>query len=290
MTKSTDGEKTYIFTASCPILAGSVNVVTQFLFDNGHYIIEINSYDDMSSGNFYIRAEFKSNNDNAVDIEAFRQNFAIEADKYNMTWKVRDTAYKERVVLMVSKFDHCLEDILYRYRTKELDIDLRAIVSNHPDLKPLADFHKIPYYHFPITAETKPEQEAKVWQVINDVEADLVVLARYMQVLSDDMCRKIEGKAINIHHSLLPGFKGAKPYHQAFDKGVKLVGATAHYVSKDLDEGPIISQGFAEADHSNTVEKLVAKGRDIERLTLTKALKLHCESRVFLNGAKTVIL
>ena len=290
MTNSTVNEKTYILTASCPILVGSVNVVTQFLFDNGYYIIEINSYDDTSSGNFFIRAEFKSDNDDAVDIEAFSENFATKAEKFGMAWKVRDAAYKERVVLMVSKFDHCLEDILYRYRTQELDINLLAIVSNHPDLKPLADFHKIPYYHFPITAETKPEQEAKVLQVIKDVKADLVILARYMQVLSDDMCRKLEGKAINIHHSLLPGFKGAKPYHQAFDKGVKLVGATAHYVSKDLDEGPIIAQGFAEADHSNTVHKLIAKGRDIERLTLTKAVKLHCEGRVFLNGVKTVIL
>ncbi|MGH1541996.1 MAG: formyltetrahydrofolate deformylase [Arenicella sp.] len=290
MTQAVNSEQTYILTATCPSLLGTVNVVTSFLFDNSCYIIEINSYDDTSSGCFFIRAEFKSNGGDVLDIETVRQNFSTEAQKFDMSWKIRESSYKERLVLMVSKFDHCLEDLLHRYRTQELNVEIPAIISNHPDLKPLADWHRIPYHHFPITADTKAHQEAKVWQVVQDVDADLVVLARYMQVLSDDMCKNLQGKAINIHHSLLPGFKGAKPYHQAFDKGVKLVGATAHYVSEDLDEGPIISQGFAEADHSDTAEKLVAKGRDIERLTLAKALKLHCEGRVFLNGTKTVIL
>ena len=283
-------EQMFVLTASCPSVLGTVNVVTNFLFVNDCYITEINSFDDINNDHFFIRAEFKPNNNLLLDLDEIRIKFLGEAAKFNMQWKIKESIHKEKIVLMVSKFDHCLEDILHRYRTKELNVEVSAIISNHPELKALADWHGIPYFYFPITSETKSDQEAKVWKVIKDVDADLVVLARYMQILSDEMCKKLHGKAINIHHSLLPGFKGAKPYHQAFDKGVKLVGATAHYVSEELDEGPIISQGFAEVDHSDTVKDLVSKGRDIERLTLAKALKMHCEGRVFLNGTKTVTL
>ena len=193
------------------------------------------------------------------------------------------------VVIMVSKADHCLNDLLYRYRTGQLPVTIRAVISNHPDLEPLVAWHGLPYYHLPITPETKAEQEAEVWRVIESTGAELVILARYMQVLSSELCEKLTGKAINIHHSLLPGFKGAKPYHQAFEKGVKLVGATAHYINDDLDEGPIITQGVEPVSHADDPEDLVAKGRDIECLTLARAVSLHLERRVFLHARRTVV-
>jgi formyltetrahydrofolate deformylase len=193
------------------------------------------------------------------------------------------------VVVLVSKYDHCLQDILNRQNLGTFNIEIPAIISNHPDLKRLADWHEIPFYYLPTTPETKMQQESEMWNIIQEVEADLVVLARYMQILSDDLCTKLHGRAINIHHSLLPGFKGAKPYHQAYDIGVKLVGATAHYVSKELDEGPIIAQVVEPVDHTYTPELLIEKGRDTERLTLARAIKSHVERRVILNGKKTVV-
>jgi len=206
-----------------------------------------------------------------------------------MKWQLTPSDYQSKVVIMVSKHDHCLNDLLYRYRTGDLNIQIPAIISNHPDLRELANWHGIPYYHLPITKETKPEQEAKVYQIIQDCHADLVVLARYMQVLSHEMSKKLSGKAINIHHSLLPGFKGARPYYQAYDRGIKLVGATAHYVSDDLDEGPIISQSVDTVDHSYYPQDLAAKGRHIECLTLSRAVRYHIENRIFLHGNKTVV-
>ncbi|MBY4678755.1 formyltetrahydrofolate deformylase [Marinobacterium arenosum] len=280
---------TYILTATCKSVLGTVDVVTRFLFERRCYITEMHTFDDSIGGNFFIRAEFKNDADQAPSLEELKQQFDAKAAEFEMDWQIRDASTPERVVIMVSKYDHCLQDLLYRYRTGHLNIEIPAIISNHPDLKELAEWHGIPYYHFPITAETKPQQEAKVMTVVENTRADLVVLARYMQVLSDDLCQKLRGRAINIHHSLLPGFKGAKPYHQAYDKGVKLVGATAHYVSPDLDEGPIITQGVEPVDHTYTPEQLVEKGRDTERLTLARALKLHCERRVFLDGNKTVV-
>lgn len=207
-----------------------------------------------------------------------------------MIFELTAPNYRPKVVIMVSKADHCLNDLLYRQRIGQLSMDVAAVVSNHPDLKPLADWHQIPYYHFPLDPNDKPAQERQVWQVIEDAGAELVILARYMQVLSPELCRKLDGKAINIHHSLLPGFKGAKPYHQAYNKGVKLVGATAHYINNDLDEGPIIAQGVEAVDHSHYPEDLIAKGRDIEGLTLARAVGYHIERRVFLNANRTVVL
>ena len=206
-----------------------------------------------------------------------------------MEWQLVAKSYRPKVVIMVSKQDHCLNDLLYRWRIGSLDIDIKAIISNHSDCEGLAKWHNIPYFHFPITADTKPQQEAQVWDVIKGVDSDLVVLARYMQILSNDMCKKLSGKAINIHHSLLPGFKGARPYHQAYQKGIKLVGATAHYVSEDLDEGPIITQGVEQVDHGYLPEDLSAKGRDIECITLARAVQNHIENRIFLHGDKTVV-
>lgn len=281
--------KTYIITASCPSQPGTVDVLTRFLFEKGFYINEIHSFDDNDKNHFFIRVEFRSQNSTDLNRETFCEEFEQRAAAFNMQWQLTSSSYKSKVVIMVSKHDHCLNDLLYRYRTGDLNIEIPAIISNHPDLEELAKWHGIAYYHLPITKDTKPQQEEKVWQIIKDCNADLVVLARYMQVLSNDMCRKLSGKAINIHHSLLPGFKGARPYYQAYDRGIKLLGATAHYVSDDLDEGPIITQGVETVDHSYYPQDLAAKGRDIECLTLSKAVRSHIEHRIFLHDNKTVV-
>ena len=279
----------YILTATCKGVIGSLDVVTRFLCERECYVHEMHTFDDTNAERFFIRVEFKNDSANALPIDELKRQFEDAAASFDMKWELRDASVPEKVVILVSKYDHCLQDILYRYRTGALNIEIQAIISNHPDLQDLAEWHGIPYHHLPITPETKPQQEAQMMEIIEAAGADLVVLARYMQVLSNDLCNKLEGRAINIHHSLLPGFKGAKPYHQAYDKGVKLVGATAHYVSSDLDEGPIITQGIEPVDHSYTPEMLVAKGQDTERMTLNKAIKMHVEQRVFLYGNKTVV-
>jgi len=277
----------WILTAQCPSQLGTVDAITGHLYHNQHYIEELHSFDDTHNQQFFIRARFRAAED--FDEARFRQHFALRAEKFAMQWSLSPEEKKQKVVILVSKFDHCLNDLLYKYKIGQLNIEIPAIISNHPNLKPLADWYGITFHHFPISKETKPGQEAQIWQVIKASEADLVVLARYMQVLSSDMCQKLEGWAINIHHSLLPGFKGAKPYHQAYEKGVKTVGATAHYINDDLDEGPIIAQGIEAVDHSYYPEDLIAKGRDIESATLSKAVKYHTERRVFLNGSRTVV-
>ena len=281
--------QTHIITSNCPSRPGTVDVVTRFLYEKGFYINEIHSFDDTTEKRFFIRVEFRADKIAEFDQVDFFQEFEPRANEFEMQWQLTSRPYKSKVVIMVSKHDHCLNDLLYRYRTGDLDIQIPAIISNHPDLEQLANWHNIPYHHLPISKETKSAQEAKVWQIIKDSEADLVVLARYMQVLSSDMCKKLAGKAINIHHSLLPGFKGAKPYHQAYERGIKLVGATAHYVSNDLDEGPIISQGVETVDHGHYPHDLAAKGRDVECLTLSRAVRCHIEHRIFLHGKKTVV-
>lgn len=279
----------HTLTGSSASKLGVLELIISCLYKHQCYAYEIHTFDDDEIGRFFFRVEFRFIGAGEFDPQPLRDEFAERALAFDAEWDLRDLATPERVVLLVSKYDHCLQDILHRQSTGALNIEIPAIISNHPDLKRLADWYEIPYYHLPITADTKADQEAQMWEIIQEVDADLVVLARYMQVLSDDMCRKLHGRAINIHHSLLPGFKGAKPYHQAYDKGVKLVGATAHYVSKDLDEGPIITQGVEPVDHTYTPDRLVAKGRDTERLTLAKAIKLHVERRCFLNGSKTVV-
>lgn len=277
----------WILTARCPSKLGTVDALTNTLYQHQLYITDLHSFDDRDSEQFFIRAAF--NSAQPFDEQQFRDAFAARAEEFCMDWQLHAPGQKTRTLLMVSKFDHCLNDLLYRYRTGQLNIEVTAIVSNHPDLKELADWHNIPYYHLPITAKTKPQQEAEVYKIIEETQSELVVLARYMQVLSTDMCEKLAGWAINIHHSLLPGFKGAKPYHQAYNKGVKLVGATAHYVNNDLDEGPIITQGVEVVDHCHYPEDLVAKGRDIECITLARAVRYHTEHRVFINGGRTVV-
>lgn len=279
---------TWILAAQCPSRLGTVDVVTRFLKEQRGYITELHSFDDRLGGRFFIRAEFRPEAE-GFDGETFRDAFAARAAEFDMSFELTPPGTRMPVVIMVSKADHCLNDLLYRYRIGQLPIDIRAVISNHPDLEPLAAWHGLPYHHLPISAETKAEQEAKVWSVIEESGAELVILARYMQVLSSEMSERLAGKAINIHHSLLPGFKGARPYHQAYDKGVKLVGATAHYINDDLDEGPIITQGVEAVSHADAPEDLVAKGRDIECLTLARAVGYHIERRVFLHARRTVV-
>lgn len=281
-------EALWILTAQCPSRLGTVNVVTSSLAETENYVVAMNSFDDPATESFSIRVEFRplSGEDS---LARFRSIFDFRAAGFDMQWELTAPDHRTRVAILVSKYDHCLNDLLYRYRTGELAIDIPLIISNHPDLKPLADWHGIPYFHLPVTAETKPEQEAELWRLIHEYDCELVVLARYMQVLSSDLAARLDGWAINIHHSLLPGFKGAKPYHQAWAKGVKLVGATAHYVNDDLDEGPIITQGVQAVDHSHYPEDLVAKGQDIESQTLAKAVRYHIEKRVFLHDNRTVV-
>lgn len=279
---------TWILAAQCPSRLGTVDVVTRFLKEQHCYITELNSFDDRLGGRFFIRAEFRPEVEGFRG-EAFHEAFASRAAEFAMDFELTPPGKRTRVVILVSKADHCLNDLLYRYRIGQLPLDIRAVVSNHPDLEPLAKWHDLPYYHCPITPETKPQQEAQVRNIIEETGAELVVLARYMQVLSPAMCELLAGRAINIHHSLLPGFKGARPYHQAYEKGVKLVGATAHYINTDLDEGPIIAQGVEPVDHAHYPEDLVAKGRDIECLTLARAIGFHLERRVFLHAGRTVV-
>jgi len=283
-----DNNNRWIMASQCPSRLGTVDVVTRFLKERRCYITEQHSFDDRLSGGFFIRTEFRPEEAD-FDAASFEAEFAARAAEFEMRFELIAPGMRMPVVIMVSKADHCLNDLLYRYRIGQLPIDIRAIVSNHPDLASLAEWHGIPYHHFPITADTKAEQEAKVWSVVEETGAELVILARYMQVLSSRMCERLSGRAINIHHSLLPGFKGARPYHQAYDKGVKLVGATAHYINDDLDEGPIITQGVEPVSHADYPEDLVAKGRDIECLTLARAVTLHVERRVFLHANRTVV-
>jgi formyltetrahydrofolate deformylase len=228
--------------------------------------------------------------DLAVELSALQTGFAAIAERFHMDWQMRDRATRKRVMLLVSKSDHCLVDILYRWRTGELAMIPTAIVSNHPrETYAGLDFADIPFHHLPVTKQTKRAQEDKIWQLVGETKTDLVVLARYMQILSDDLSAKLSGRCINIHHSFLPGFKGARPYHQAHERGVKLIGATAHYVTSDLDEGPIIDQDVERISHRDTPDDLVRKGRDIERRVLARAIRYHLEDRVIPNGRKTVV-
>jgi formyltetrahydrofolate deformylase len=221
--------------------------------------------------------------------EEWRNRFSAIAEKFNMKWELQDTSRKPKVVIMVSKQRHCLNDLLHRYDTGWLNMDIAAVISNHPDLAEMAQWYKIPFHHLPVAPETKMEQEAEVYKLIKESNADLVILARYMQVLSSGLSAKLKGRAINIHHSFLPSFKGAKPYHQAYERGVKRIGATAHYVTDDLDEGPIIEQEVIAVDHTHSPNDLVALGCDIENQVLARAVKYHLECRVLLNGNKTVV-
>ncbi|MGZ2223590.1 formyltetrahydrofolate deformylase [Glutamicibacter nicotianae] len=279
----------HVLTLQCPEGMGIVNAVTGFLLKHERTIVELKQFDDMAAGRLYLRVDFAGEGQ-ADLLEQMRAEFADVAQQFEMDWQLRERGEKTKVLIMVSKFDHCLNDLLFRARTGELPIEIVAVVSNHPDSRSLVEWHGIPYYHVPISKETKPQAEAELLSLIAKHEAELVVLARYMQVLSDELSRELTGKTINIHHSFLPSFKGAKPYHQAWERGVKTVGATAHYVNSELDEGPIIAQQVVEVDHTFGPQDLVAAGRDTECKALSNAVRWHCEGRVFLYGNRTVIL
>ncbi|MGO4799765.1 MULTISPECIES: formyltetrahydrofolate deformylase [Pseudomonas] len=279
----------YILKISCPARSGIVAAVTTYLAEKQCYISELSQFDDEFTGNFFMRAVFRFNDGCEPNIEGVRAGFDENATPFNMTWELFSSDQPPKVLIMVSKFDHCLVDLLYRHHKGELDMQITAIVSNHLDLRPMAERQGIRFVYLPVTKDTKAQQEAELMKIVDDTGTELVVLARYMQILSDDLCRKLSGRAINIHHSFLPGFKGAKPYHQAYDRGVKLIGATAHYVTSDLDEGPIIEQEVQRVDHGYHPDALVAIGRDTETIALSKALKYHLQHRVFINRDKTVI-
>ncbi|MFI6792608.1 formyltetrahydrofolate deformylase [Nonomuraea sp. NPDC050383] len=275
----------YVLTLSCPDRPGVVAAVSGLLAGQGCNITESQQFGDRAARRFFMRVQFTS----PLAEDEVRAAFAALAPEFGMEFELRDMARKPRVLIMVSKFDHCLNDLLYRVRKKTLDIEVVAVASNHPDLRPLTQSYGVDYHHLPITPETKPRQEAEVLALVEHYQVDLVVLARYMQVLSEDLCAKLAGKAINIHHSFLPSFKGAKPYHQAHARGVKLIGATAHYVTSHLDEGPIIEQEVARVNHSHSPEDLAAIGRDVECVALARAVRWHAEQRVLLDGHKTIV-
>ncbi|MFN3474201.1 MAG: formyltetrahydrofolate deformylase [Blastomonas sp.] len=279
----------YSLTLSCADRPGIVAAVAGFLAAHRANILESQQYNDRIQDRFFMRVSFELI-DGADPIASFREAFTGVAQAHSMQWSIRDTAEPRRVLLLVSKFDHCLGDLLYRTRIGELNMAVTGIVSNHPrEAISHTMIGNIPHHHLPVTAATKPAQEAAIRAIIEQTGTEMVVLARYMQILSGDMASYLSGRCINIHHSFLPGFKGARPYHQAWERGVKIIGATAHYVTGDLDEGPIIHQDVEAISHSDTPDDLVRKGRDIERRVLSRAVRYHLEDRVLINGSKTVV-
>ncbi|MFE4544599.1 formyltetrahydrofolate deformylase [Arthrobacter sp. NPDC056727] len=282
----------FVLTLACPERPGIVRAITTFLADRGFDIVEHQQFDDHVSGNLYLRTAFTqssaANDAGQQTAESLTSEFAAIAGEFGMDFSIHD-GRPQRLLVMVSKFGHCLNDLIFRWRAGSLGAEIAVVVSNHEDLRPMAEAAGLPFIHVPVTAATKPEAEARLLELVAEYDADLVVLARYMQVLSDDLCTKLRGRAINIHHSFLPGFKGAKPYHQAYDRGVKMVGATAHYVTGDLDEGPIIEQEVFRVDHALDPDALVTVGRDAETQALSRAVKWHCQHRVLLNKTRTVV-
>ncbi|QLH22489.1 formyltetrahydrofolate deformylase [Streptomyces sp. Rer75] len=277
----------YILTLSCPDKQGIVHAVSSFLFMTGCNIEDSQQFGDRDTGLFFMRVHFRAVS--PVKVEDLRASFAAVGESFGMDWQIHRADQKMRVVLMVSKFGHCLNDLLFRSRIGALPVEIAAVVSNHTDFQELVGSYGIPFRHIPVTKDTKAQAEAELLELVRAENVELVVLARYMQVLSDDLCKQLSGRIINIHHSFLPSFKGAKPYHQAHARGVKLIGATAHYVTADLDEGPIIEQEVERVGHELTPDQLVAVGRDVECQALARAVKWHSERRVLLNGHRTVV-
>ena len=277
---------THILTLSCPDQRGIVHAVSGFLLERGGNIEEAAQHNDADTGLFFMRVQFASAE---LGTAALREQIGALAERFQMRWKLHEATQPMRTVIFVSREGHCLNDLLFRWKSGLLPLDIRAIVSNHRDFYQLAASYNVPFHHIAVSKANKAQAEERQLEIIEAEGAELVVLARYMQILSDAMCQRLAGRAINIHHSFLPSFKGAKPYYQAHDRGVKLIGATAHYVTADLDEGPIIEQDVARVDHSLTVEDLTAVGRDTESQVLARAVKWHSEHRVLLNGQRTVV-
>ncbi|OTG56496.1 formyltetrahydrofolate deformylase [Acinetobacter sp. ANC 4204] len=278
----------YVLKISCPAASGIVAAVSGYLAGNNCFISEMSQYDDEITGRFFTRIVFRFNDGNG-DLEQLKLGFAEVSEKFSLNAQFYEKKKPMKVMIMVSKFDHCLLNLLYRQHKGELNFEITAIVSNHLDLRAVAEREGIRFIYLPVTKETKQQQEEELLKIIDETKTELVILARYMQILSNNLCTQLAGRAINIHHSFLPGFKGAKPYHQAFDRGVKLIGATAHFVTSDLDEGPIIEQAVQRVDHAYLPEDLVAVGRDTETIALSKAVKYFVEHRVFMNDNRTVV-
>jgi formyltetrahydrofolate deformylase len=278
-----------VLTFSCADRPGLVFEVTRFLFDHECNIVESQQFSDPSCEQFFMRVQFEDQAQRPLDADGLRRDFSSIAAASMVTWRLTHADDSPRVLIMVSKFGHCLNDLLYRASIGSLNITIPAVVSNHPDLGVLADNFGVPFHHIPVTTATKAAAETQLLSLVDALDVDLVVLARYMQILSTDLCRKLEGRAINIHHSMLPSFKGAKPYQQACARGVKLIGATSHYVTADLDEGPIIEQEVTRVDHSMTAGQVTALGRDNECLALSRAVRWQTENRILLDADRTVI-
>jgi formyltetrahydrofolate deformylase len=278
----------FVLVIDCPDRPGIVHAVSGFLFEQGGNIVESQQFGDPLNGRFFMRIDF-SMSDEAATVESLRSGFSEVSERFAMTFEIWEARAPYRTLIMVSKQLHCLNDLLFRASSGSLQIDIPLVISNHTDAEPLVRSYGIDFRHIPVTPETKPQAEAELMELHDDLGIHLVVLARYMQVLSDDVCRTLSGQAINIHHSFLPSFKGARPYHQAFERGVKLIGATAHYVTADLDEGPIIEQDVIRVDHNHSQDQLAAAGRDVEAQVLSRAVRWHSESRVLLDGNRTVV-
>ncbi|MGH1415800.1 MAG: formyltetrahydrofolate deformylase [Pelagimonas sp.] len=277
----------YALTVTCQSTRGIVAGIANYLADNGCNISDSAQFDSLETGNFFMRVSF--NSETGGDLDTLRENFIETAAKFGMSYQFHDESERMKVVIMVSRFGHCLNDLLYRWRIGALPIDIVAVISNHMDYQKVVVNHDIPFHCIKVTKQNKPEAEAAIMRVVEETDAELIVLARYMQILSDEMCQKMSGKIINIHHSFLPSFKGANPYKQAFERGVKLIGATSHYVTADLDEGPIIEQDIVRITHAQSPEDYVSLGRDVESQVLARAIHAHIHRRVFLNGDKTVV-
>jgi formyltetrahydrofolate deformylase len=287
MSATIEAKPGFVLTIACPDRMGIVADVSRFLFDHGCNIVDSSQYGDSGNGRFFLRIHFTS--EAGAGIETLRREFGPIIEKFAMDATLYDAARKTRTLILVSRFGHCLVDLLYRQRIGALPIDVPLIVSNHRDFEDVAAANGIPFRYMPMTEDNKSAQEAALLKIVENEKIDLVVLARYMQVLSSEMCRRMPGRIINIHHSFLPGFKGARPYHRAHERGVKLIGATAHYVTADLDEGPIIEQEVERVTHALSADEFVAAGRDIESRVLARAVKWHAEHRILINGKRTVV-
>ena len=277
----------FVLTLSCPDKPGIVYAVSSFLVQHSANILSSQQYGEAPDERFFMRVHFTV--PVAVPAADLERDFSWVAESFHMDWKLRDTAARVRTLIMVSKLGHCLNDLLFRWKTGTLRVDVTGVVSNHPDFAGLAGSYGLPFHHIPVTAATKADAEARLLSVVDNDQAELIVLARYMQILSPEVCKRVEGRMINIHHSFLPSFKGAKPYHQAHTRGVKLVGATAHYVTPDLDEGPIIEQDVIRVNHTLSPERLAEAGRDVEAQVLARAVTWHAEHRILLNQDRTVV-
>jgi formyltetrahydrofolate deformylase len=284
-----DATESYILVVKCPDRKGVVAAVSGFLADNDASILESNHFNDAVADEFYMRTVFRADGPAMPPLNALEKGFDLIARRFDMQWSLHSAAIRPRVLIAVSKFGHCLYDLLHRWKSGLLPVEIVGVMSNHDDMRSFVEWNGLAFHLLPVTKDTKAEQEAQFLALVDELSVDLVVLARYMQILSPNLCAQLSGRCINIHHSFLPSFKGAKPYHQAFERGVKIIGATAHYVTTDLDEGPIIEQGVQRVDHGHTPDDLVRMGQEVECSVLARAVVWHAERRILINGAKTVV-